>query len=354
MKTNTGRRPFLMAAGMLLALGCLSLWNDCVEGKGKPGGGGGGEALINPAIVYVVDDAVITIATADGQTTQKLTGGSKGGSILRRSPVWSPDGSMIAFWEYVGSGMYDLYVMDADGSNLTLAYTIDIGDGDQRYSGIDWLPGGYIHYTGATGPEILDLVDGSIQSLGLDLFHDWVGMSSFSPGIDPTTPGSQGLIVYEALTVGVADGIHLAVVTVDVDGSLLVDPDTIAYFDRPGRQGFPAISPDELQIAFYDDARSDGGDTLAVVDVDYSGPIAFGTVHTLLQAGQSEFIARPTWSPDSQWIAFTWTANINPNRRDPYEIARVRPDGTDFTNMTNSSSHELYVDWNLVWDPSGP
>jgi len=254
--------------------------------------------------------------------------------------------------------VFDLYVMNADGSGRTLVHRFQEYNDIDRYTRLDWLNGGYLHFRGATGPEILNLADGSIQSLGLDLIHENVGESSIGPGVDPTVPGSQGLIVYQAYDYGVTNywDLHLAVVTVNGDGSLLVDPATITRLDLPGAQGFPVISPDGLQVAFYDDAHWDGGDTLAVVDIDYASGVRFGAVSTLIAGSLGEFKVSPTWSPDSEWIAFTWVHGDNAQAfgPDPYDIARIRWDGTGFTNVTNSSRHEVYVDWNPAWNPSQP
>jgi len=319
----------------------------------RPGDDGGGPT--NPALVYVVDDAIVTIASADGASTLGLTGGSKGGRVRRSAPVWSPDGTQIAFLEQAdarnAADVFDLYVTSANGSQVAFVRRFNGGvNSIDGYNGIQWLPGGFIHFTGATGPAVLDLFDGSIQSLNLDLIHDWIGPSSIA--VDPTVPRSAGLIAYSALDHdGATDesDIHLAIVTIAADGTLLVDPATIVCLDRTGQQGFPAISPDGWQVAFYDDASLDGGNTLAVVDINDSDGIGFGSVHSLLQGGLGEFRVRPCWSPDSNWIAFTWAPDGG-----PFEIARIRPDGTDFVNVTRSQRHEVYPNWRFTWDPSGP
>jgi Tol biopolymer transport system component len=66
-------------------------------------------------IVYAVASCIFTIG-ADGSNPTKVTGEP---SPIERifSPSWSPDGSKIAFtWQLEGSG---IYVVDIDGSNET-------------------------------------------------------------------------------------------------------------------------------------------------------------------------------------------------------------------------------------------
>ena len=336
----------VVSAAVVACLICFAI----AHGKkpDTPGGGGGGgdtDTLTNPAIVYVADDVSVTIANADGTATENLTG--KGKAPRRRSPVWSPDGSMIAFLEEPDPGVFDLYIMNPDGSGRALAHQFQVGV--ERYTGLEWLPGGYFLFTSSTGPAVLNLSEGTVQSLGLEAIHDGpVYISSIGSSVDPTVPGSMGVIAYST-----AGDIHLAMIDVGPSGGLTVDSTTIVRLKRTGLQGFPVVSPDGLWIAFYDDSHLDGGDTLSVVAIDYGNSLEFGSVTTLLEGGLGEFRVRPAWSPDSQWIAFTWAPDINPKRPDPYEIARISRSGA-FRNMTNSSRHEVYVNWNPLWDDPAP
>jgi Tol biopolymer transport system component len=69
--------------------------------------------------------AHIWVMNADGSGPVELTGGAAGEN---QWPVWSPDGTSIAFTsDRAGSGYWQLYVMDADGTDVT-QITVDAAD----------------------------------------------------------------------------------------------------------------------------------------------------------------------------------------------------------------------------------
>jgi hypothetical protein len=240
--------------------------------------------------------------------------------------------------------------MNADGSAKTFIHRFDTGlddpNGINRSAGMEWLPGDYISYTGGTDAEIIELIDQTVTAVDADFLFDWISHVSVGPGIDLSLPGSEGVIVFLARSPYATNNtinVHLAVATVVADGSLYIDPATVDALSLLGDQNFPVISPDGLQVVFYDNASGNSGD-LAVVDLDDSSGVSFGTPQILYAGGFAEFRLRPTWSPDSEWIAFSWYPDFT-NAIEPAEIARIRRDGTDFTNVTDSGQHENYPDW---------
>lgn len=79
-------------------------------------------------------DAEIFVMGSDGGGLTRLTDND----VFDGSPAFSPDGTRIAFLRAVGTGGLDLFVMDADGSDVQRLTTV----GDLDPGGISWSPGG--------------------------------------------------------------------------------------------------------------------------------------------------------------------------------------------------------------------
>src|SRR5262245_47606298 len=96
------------------------------------------QAQTNPGkLVYADDPGRIQIINADGTGQTKLT---QGRSILDDDPVYSPDGSKIAFSHQKGFTT-DICIMNADGTNVV---TVISGDGPSQSSNRNpsWSPDG--------------------------------------------------------------------------------------------------------------------------------------------------------------------------------------------------------------------
>lgn len=176
-------------------------------------------------------------------------------------PVWSPDGSRVAFASNRG-GTYDLYVMDADGSNLE---RLTNEPGDELDPA--WSPDGtriVFHHNPPTGPgpttlSVLDLADGSITDLYADPSN--LGRPDWSP--DGTRIVFRDQRRYQGSELGFAE---TDIYVVNTDGS---DLRKIAV-ERNVRDSDPVWTPDGRRILFWGDRgrtgtaflsmRSDGSD----------------------------------------------------------------------------------------------
>src|SRR5262245_8972536 len=119
-------------------------------------------------IVFAAGDKIVTVSAEDGSNRTEIGTGE--------SPTYSPDGSKILFDRFNGLGDYDLYVMDADGNNVT-----DLTDtpSNSEFVG-DWAPDG-LSIVFRRGEHIWSMrADGSRQTaLTKKTIHDIA--PSYSP-----------------------------------------------------------------------------------------------------------------------------------------------------------------------------
>lgn len=171
-----------------------------------------------------------------------------------RHPIWSPDGTKIAF-ESNRSGSFDLFIMDADGSNvLNILNTSD----DESLGG--WSPdGNRIIFTSLVilpGQEgvplspsysirLVDLISGGVTTV----FDESQG--GISKPDAPTFSPDGSKIAFQ----GIVNG-QIAIYVIDIDGTDLRRITGDNY-----QSGYPVWSPDgETIVAFtslagMDDAK---------------------------------------------------------------------------------------------------
>jgi TolB protein len=206
----------------------------------------------------------ILVMNADGSGVRQLTNG------YDISPVWSPDGTRIAFSSN-RDGNHEIYVMNADGS-------------------------GQVNLTNNPG------------------FDDWAVWS----------PDGTRIAFYSY-----RDG-NNEIYVMNADGSGQVN-----LTNNPGNDISPRWSPDGTRIAFVSN-RDGNYEMIYVMNADGSGQV------NLTNNPGDDFA--PVWSPDGTRIAFL-SAPDGYN----YEIYVMNADGSGLQNLTNNPGN----DDGPVWSPDG-
>lgn len=226
------------------------------------------------------------------------------------NPIWSPDGTRIAFDRSPSKGVNDLWVMDPDGSNEK---NLTNGTGSTTVA-LDWSPdGSRILFASDRGGN-LDLwiirPDGSDPMQLTDTTEsEW----SASWAADGRT------IIYER-----SNDIWM----MDADGS-----NQRALLARPELDGMPALSPNGRQIAFT--SGQSGVDNVWIMNADGSQPYSLTN-----SVGWESY--GPAWSPDGAKIAYT------SGRDGDYDIWMMDADGTNQVHLTDNPANESSADWESV------
>jgi Tol biopolymer transport system component len=255
------------------ALACVLVASGC-----------GGSSSHGDAIAFVSTrggDYAIYGMNADGSDEGRLTDergdpGTPEGLRFQTDPAWSPDGTQIAFAS-AREGSFDIYVMDADGSDTRRLTTSDANE-----QGPTWSPNG----------------DRIAFSRSDDGGHVWVMNADGSgerrlttalaeEGEPAWSPDGQWIAFTRRASAG--DFREIWVAHPDGTGQR-----SVTSLDA---QSFaPAWSPDSTQLAFSANADSPKFD-IYVIGADGMG------LRRPVQSAADAF--EPAWSPDGGEIAFS-------------------------------------------------
>ncbi|HEV7703298.1 MAG TPA: hypothetical protein VGO46_03355 [Gemmatimonadaceae bacterium] len=244
---------------------------------------------------------------ADGSAKTRLT--SEG--FLDESPVWSPDGTSIAF--DTNRDTAGIWLVNADGSNLRQFLAPPAFD---RPSGLTWRPdGNKIAFTAHVDTVFAILVANANGSSAHRLTTNALGeqRAAWSPD------GSK--IAFEARTDATN---QTSIFVIGVDGTGQIQLTTGA------QDGGAQWSPDGSLISF--DRNTGSGIQVFVMNADGSNQHALTTTDANFGGA---------WSPDGLQLEFTTIRNNN------NQIKRMNADGSDVRLITNSGTNAF-----PAWKPT--
>ena len=230
-----------------------------------------------------------------------------------RQPAWSPDGTKIV------TSMGHIWVMDADGSNLT---NLTTNRGSFFNFGPTWLPNGEQVAFGSSGPpsQLSDIYKMNSDGSNQTNLTNTPEVDELYPDFSPD--GSQRCVYRGLMTQG--SGIYV----MDADGS---NPTRVS--DERSGVGCQ-WSPDGSKIAFTYPV-DDAGDVF-VTNADGSG-----NTTNLTRNPAEDGVGG--WSPDGTKISFT------SDRDGDLELYTMKSDGSDVAQVTaNSNAKDVEPNWHVV------
>ena len=225
------------------------------------------------------------VASVDGTSRRPLVGGAG----EQFGATWSRDGERIAYWSGAGPSSYEIWVVDADGSNPRNVS----GDVELRASTIDpavsWAPDGRsVAFATTDGRLYVAPVDGS----GPGLVGD-DALLRFDPAWSP----DGTLIAFRGEPAG-SDPLARGVYVIEADGNGEQQISRAVLNANPERR--PQWSPDGSRLVFHLANLLDS-------DVVVAERTANGWAAHPLASGPADrrtLDSWPTWSNDGQRISF--------------------------------------------------
>jgi hypothetical protein len=246
----------------------------------------------------------IYVMNADGTEQTRLTNNNANDY----DPFYSPDGKKILFWTN-RDGNYEIYVMNSDGTQQTRLTNNNYSDEQPSWS-----------------PDGKKIAFPSNRDGNLEIYvmnADGTGQTrlTYNNAADeqPRWSPDGSMIAFNTDRDG-----NMEIYVMNSDGT---DQTRITYSD--GRDEDPDWSPDRKKFAFF--SERDGNCEIYVMNIDGSQPMRL----TNSIADDSD----PCWSPDGSKIVFDSFRDGN------WNIYSINADGSELVRLTSNEA----LDWGPIW-----
>jgi Tol biopolymer transport system component len=258
---------------------------------------------------------IFTLDLQSGRVTQLTSGRNH----HDQHPKWSPDGRRISFVSS-RAGNFDLYVMDADGTNVTRLTDHPANDFDPI-----WMPDGQSLIFSSERDSRSDLYRVWLKDRRVDrLTHHFVGRA-IMPNVSP----DGKLVAFAAQTLQRLQFWEFQIHVLD-----LATGKTRAL-DASGGACWPSWSPDGRRIANVLLAKEPS--TIQIRNADGGGARE-------VAADPKLWAYYPDWSSDAKWIALS----VSPQHHEgeDWDLAIVPADGSaPPRKLTTGPGNDRLPDW---------
>lgn len=250
--------------------------------------------------------------------TRKVTQLTSGGKHHDQHPKWSPDGKRISFVSS-RSGSFDLYVMNADGTNVTRVTDHKANDYDPI-----WMPDGQSLIFSSERDSRSDLYRVWLADRRVDrLTHHFVGRA-IMPSISPDGKS----VAFAAQTLQRMNFWDFQIHILDLASG------KSRALDAPGGTCWPSWSPDGRLIANV---------ALHAEPSRLQIRTPTGEQSRELRPDPKRWHYYPDWSPDGRLIAFS----VSPEHHqgEDWDLAIAAPDGSRYQRLTTGPGNDRLPDW---------